>query len=480
MKRNLSMLTDFYEFTMVNGLLEEGKEDTIAYFDLYFRTVPDQGGFAIAAGLEQVIEYIQNLHFTEEDIEYFRSLDIFNEKFLNYLKDFKFTGDLWAIPEGSVVFPNEPLITVKAPSTQCFLLETMMLVTINHQTLIATKANRMVRAAKGRKIIDFGARRAHNADAANYGARASYIGGVVGTSNTYSGKEFGIPALGTMAHSWIMMFDTEYESFKAYAENYPDSTVLLVDTYDTLREGVPNAIKVFDEVLKPQGKRPVGIRLDSGDLAFLSKESRKMLDEAGYEDVEISASSGLDEFKIRELLDQGAEIDTFGVGERLMTSKSHPVFGGVYKLVSLEVDGKEIPKMKHSENVEKITTPCFKNVYRLVDRKTNKAMADLITLHDEEIDDSKELEIFHPTYTWKRKTLKNFKAQKMMEQIFDNGELIYDIPSLDEIIKHREYQVDQMWEEVKRFDRPHLYIVDLSHDLWSIKNDLLYPNGEEE
>lgn len=474
------MLTDFYEFTMVNGLLEEGKEDIIATFDLYFRTVPDQGGFAIAAGLEQVVEYIENLHFDKSDIEYFRSLNIFDEKFISFLEDFEFTGDVWAIPEGSVVFPNEPLITVKAPSIQCFILETMMLLTVNHQTLIATKANRIVRAAKGRKIIDFGARRAHNADAANFGARASFIGGVVGTSNTLAAKEFNIPALGTMAHSWIMMFDSEYDAFKAYAKKYPDSTVLLVDTYDTLREGIPNAIKVFDEVLKPMGKRPVGIRLDSGDLAFLSKEARKMLDAAGYEDVEISASSGLDEFIIRELIDQGAKIDTFGVGERLMTSKSNPVFGGVYKLVSVEIDGEEIPKMKISENVAKITTPCFKNLYRFVDRETGKAKADLITLHEETIDDSKELEIFHPTYTWKRKTLKTFKAVPMMKQIFKDGELIYDLPSLEEIIKYREEQVDEMWEEVKRFDRPHQYIVDLSHDLWSIKHELLYPNGEEE
>lgn len=480
MKRNLSMLTDFYEFTMVNGLLEEGKEDIIATFDLYFRTVPDQGGFAIAAGLEQVVEYIENLHFDKSDIEYFRSLNIFDEKFISFLEDFEFTGDVWAIPEGSVVFPNEPLITVKAPSIQCFILETMMLLTVNHQTLIATKANRIVRAAKGRKIIDFGARRAHNADAANFGARASFIGGVVGTSNTLAAKEFNIPALGTMAHSWIMMFDSEYDAFKAYAKKYLDSTVLLVDTYNTLRQGIPNAIKVFDEVLKPMGKRPVGIRLDSGDLAFLSKEARKMLDAAGYEDVEISASSGLDEFIIRELIDQGAKIDTFGVGERLMTSKSNPVFGGVYKLVSVEIDGEEIPKMKISENVAKITTPCFKNLYRFVDRETGKAKADLITLHEETIDDSKELEIFHPTYTWKRKTLKNFKAVPMMKQIFKDGELIYDLPSLEEIIKYREEQVDEMWEEVKRFDRPHQYIVDLSHDLWSIKHELLYPNGKEE
>ncbi len=472
-ERNLTMLADFYEFTMANGYLEKGMEDVITYFDLYFRKVPDEGGFAIVAGLEQFIDYVEHLEFTEEDIEYFRSKKMFSEKFYTFLEEFTFQCDVWAMPEGRVAFPNEPLITVRGPACQAQLIETMALLSINHQTLIATKANRIVRAAEGRPVMEFGARRAQGADAANFGARAAYIGGVAGSSNTLMDREIGIPALGTMAHSWVMMFPSEYEAFKAYAEVFPDATTLLVDTYNTLKEGVPNAIRVFDEVLKPLGKRPIGIRLDSGDIAYLSKQARVMLDEAGYPDCAIVASNSLDEYTIRDILDQGARLDSFGVGERLITAKSNPVFGGVYKLVAVEDDGVIVPKIKISENVEKITTPGFKTVYRLYDRESGKAEADLICLYDETIDDSGSLEIFHPIHTWKRKTLENFRAVKMIEQIYDSGKLVYNPPELDEVIALRKREVDSLWDEVTRLDRAHIYIVDLSKKLWDIKNDLL-------
>lgn len=470
---NLAMLADFYEFTMANGYLEKNKEDTITYFDLYFRDVPDNGGFVILAGLEQLISYIENLKFSNEDIEYFKKKNIFSQKFIDYLKDFKFEGDIWAMPEGSIAFPNEPLVTVRAPAVQAQLIETMALLCINHQTLISTKANRIVRAADGRAVMEFGARRAQGADAATLGARAAYIGGVNGSSNTLTDKIFGVPALGTMAHSWVMMFENEYEAFKAYAETFPDDTTLLVDTYNTLKEGVPNAIKVFDEVLKPLGKRPKGIRLDSGDIAYLSKQARIMLDEAGYEDCQIVASSSLDEFKIKALINQGAKVDSFGVGERLITSKSSPVFGGVYKLVAIEKNNEIIPKIKISENVEKITTPGFKQIYRLYDNVTKKAEADLICLFDEEIDTSKPLEIFHPVHTWKRKTIENFSVKKLLLPIFKNGKLVYNLPKLDEISNYRKSELNSFWDEIKRFDYPHLYIVDLSLKLWNLKNTLL-------
>ncbi|MDO5688874.1 MAG: nicotinate phosphoribosyltransferase [Tissierellia bacterium] len=471
--RNLSMLADFYEFTMANAYLEKGMGDIITYFDLYFRTVPDESGYAVAAGLEQLVEYIDHLHFSEKDIAYFRSKNMFSEDFLEYLANFEFQCDVWAIPEGTAVFPNEPLITVRGPAVQAQLIETMALICINHQSLIASKASRIVRAAAGRAVMEFGARRAQGADAATLGARAAYIGGVVGTSNTLTDKHYQVPALGTMAHSWVMMFPTEYDAFKAYAEVFPDSVTLLVDTYNTLKEGVPNAIRVFDDVLKPMGKRPVAIRLDSGDIAYLSKQARIMLDEAGYEDCKIVASNSLDEYTIRDVLEQGAKLDSFGVGERLITAKSNPVFGGVYKLVAVEEEGKIIPKIKISENVEKITTPGFKTIYRLYDRKTGKAEADLITLHDEEIDDSKDLEIFHPIHTWKRKTLSNFKARKLHIKVYEQGKRICELPSLEEIVEYQKTEVDSLWEEVTRLDRPHLYIVDLSLKLWEIKDRLL-------
>ena len=471
-ERNLSLLADFYEFTMANGYLKEKVHEHITYFDLYFRSVPDKGGFAIFAGLEQFVKYIENLHFEEDDIEYFKSKGIFSDEFIDYLKNFKFECDVWAMEEGTVVFPNEPLLIVRGPAIQAQMIETMALILINHQTLIATKTNRIVKSADGRAVMEFGSRRAQGADAATIGARAAYIGGVVGSANAYADKLYGVPALGTMAHSWVMMFENEYEAFRAYAETFPDDTTLLVDTYDTLKSGIPNAIKVFDEVLKPMGKRPVGIRLDSGDIAYLSKKARKMLDEAGYEDCKIVASSALDEFKIKDMLDQGAKVDSFGVGERLITSMSHPVFGGVYKLVATEEDGNITPKIKISENVEKITTPGFKQVYRFYDNDDNKAIADLVCLHDEEITDD-EIEIFHPVHTWKRKTLTNFHTKKLLVPIFEKGKLVYELPSLEDIKKNKEREVDTLWEEVQRFEFPHIYIVDLSQKLWEMKNDMI-------
>ena len=398
---------------------------------------------------------------------------MFSEDFLEYLENFEFTCDVWAIPEGTPIFPQLPLVIVRGPIIQAQLIETMVLLTINHQSLIATKANRMVRAAEGRAVVEFGSRRAHSYDSANLGARAAYIGGCAGTANTLTGKDFNIPVAGTMAHSWVQMFPTEYDAFKAYAETYPDNCYLLVDTYNTLKQGVPNAIKVFNEVLLPMGHRPKGIRLDSGDIAYLSKQARKMLDEAGFEDCTIMASSGLDEDTIEALIKQGADVDSFGVGERLITSRSEPVFGGVYKLVAAQYNGELIPKIKVSENVAKITTPGFKQAYRLFDRDTNKAIADVITLHDEVIDDSSDYEIFHPVYTWKRKTVSNFYAKPLLVQIFDKGKLVYDLPDIEDIKSYCKKQVDTLWDEVLRFDKPHEYIVDLSPDLWEIKNRLL-------
>ncbi|MFA7533512.1 MAG: nicotinate phosphoribosyltransferase [Tissierellaceae bacterium] len=471
--KNLTMLADFYEFTMANGYLENGLGDQIAYFDMFFRTIPDGGGFAIMAGVEQLIEYLKNLRFDEEDIAYFESKKMFGKKFLDYLINFEFQCDVWAIPEGTPIFPQEPIVVVRGPVVQAQLIETMVLLTINHQSLIATKANRIVRAANGRTIMEFGSRRAQGYEGAILGARAAYIGGCIGTANTIVDRDFDIPALGTMAHSWVQMFPTELDAFRAYAKIYPDNCTLLVDTYNTLKEGIPNAIKVFDEEIVPRGFRPKGIRIDSGDIAYLSKECRRMLDEAGYPDCSIIASSSLDEYVIRDLLLQGAAIDSFGVGERLITAKSQPVFGGVYKLTTIEEDGKLIPKIKVSENVGKITTPGFKQVYRIFDKTSHKAIADVITLHDEVIDESRPYEIFHPIYTWKRKTLKNFYVRKLLVKIFENGNSIYESPNIHEIKEYCKVQLDLMWDEVKRFDRPHRYFVDLSQKLWDIKDQLL-------
>ncbi len=472
-KHNLTMVMDLYELTMANAYFLEGRKDEIVYFDMFFRKTPDHGSFAIATGLEQLIDYIENFTFYDSDIEYLRSLKLFDESFLEYLSKIRFTGDIWAIEEGTPVFPNEPLVCVRAPLIEAQIIETMLLLSINHQTLIATKANRMVRASKGIPIVEFGARRAHGEDAATLGSRAAYIGGCFGTSNIRAGKKFGIPVFGTMSHSWVQIFDDEYLAFKTYAERYPKSTVLLVDTYNTLKLGVPNAIKVFDEVIKPTGNRPVGIRIDSGDLAYLSKEARKMLDEAGYEDVKIMASNSIDENTIKDLRDQGACIDMYGVGERLITAKSDATFGGVYKLVAVEEGDEIISKIKISDNVEKITNPGVKDVYRLFEKKTGKAIADLLTIKGEVIDESKKYLLFDPVYTWKKTEIQDFEAKKLLVSVYKDGKLVYPRKSIDDIIKNRDMQLSKLWDGVKRVRRPHRYFVDLSKDLWNLKSDLL-------
>ncbi len=477
-KPNLTMLCDFYELTMGNGYFQCGYKDRITYFDVFFRTVPDNGGFAIAAGLEQAVRYIQQLHFDEDDIAYLRGRGIFSEDFLSYLRDFRFTGDIWAVPEGTPIFPREPIMTVRAPAIEAQLVETFLLLTLNHQSLIATKANRVVRAAKGRTVLEFGSRRAQGSDGAILGARAAYIGGCAGTACTVSDQLYGVYAGGTMAHSWVQMFDSQYEAFKAYCEIYPDNPTLLVDTYNTLKSGVPDAIRVFNEVLKPRGLTKCGIRLDSGDMTYLTKKARKMLDDAGWQSCKISVSNSLDEYLIQDLINQGACIDMFGVGERLITAKSEPVFGGVYKLTAVEDEqGNIIPKIKISENVGKITNPHFKKLYRFFGNDTGKAIADYLCVHDEVVDDTKDLEIFDPSATWKRKTVYDFTAKELLVPIFKNGELVYDLPSLDEIQKYCAQQIDTLWDEVKRFDNPHTYYVDLSQKLWDIKYDLLKNNG---
>ena len=471
---NLTMLCDFYELTMGNGYFADGMQDRICYFDIFYRAVPDSGGYAVAAGLEQIVDYVEKLHFDEEDIAYLRSRGIFSEGFLDYLRDFKFTGDIWAIPEGTPIFPMEPIITVRAPAIQAQLVETFLLLIFNHQSLVATKTNRIVRAAEGRVILEFGSRRAQGTDAAISGARAAYIGGCAGTACTISDQLFGVPAGGTMAHAWVQMFDNEYEAFKTYCQTYPTNATLLVDTYNTLKSGIPNAIKAFNEVLKPLGITKCGIRLDSGDLAYLTRKAREMLDEAGWTECKISVSNSLDEYLIQDMLLQGAQIDLFGVGERMITAKSEPVFGGVYKLVAIEEpDGTVIPKIKVSENVEKITIPHFKKVYRLYGRDTGKAIADYITVHDETVDDTKGLTIFDPMATWKRKDVHNFEARELLVPIFKNGKRVYDCPPLEEIKAYCAQQVDTLWDEVKRFDYPHKYYVDLSDKLWDIQQCLL-------
>lgn len=472
-KNNYTMLTDFYEFTMANGFWREGFRDRTAYFDMFFRKIPDDGGFAIMAGVGQLIEYLKNLSFSAEDIDYLRSKGIFCEEYLKYLEDFKFCCDVWAVPEGTPIFPHEPIVVVRGPVVQAQLVETMILLTVNHQSLIATKTNRIVRAAQGRPVMEFGSRRAQGYNAAILGARAAYIAGCVGTACTISDRDYGVPALGTMAHSWVQLFDSEYDAFRAYAQSYPDGCTLLVDTYNVLKSGVPNAIKVFDEVLKPMGKRPCGIRIDSGDITYLSKKCRKMLDDAGYPDCPIVASNSLDEYIIRDMIMQGAKIDSFGVGERLVTSKSEPVFGGVYKLAAVEKDGEIVPKIKISENVEKITTPGFKQVYRLYSRENSAAIADVITLHDEIIDDTAPYEIFDPEHTWKRKTVTDFYARPLLKQIFREGSCVYDNPSLEALREYCRIEVDGLWDEVKRFENPHTYYVDLSQKLWDMKYGLL-------
>lgn len=471
-ERNLTMLVDFYELTMGNGYLKNGLGDKIVYFDLFFRRVPDKGGFAIFAGLEQVIEYIKKLKFTEDDIAYLESKGIFSSDFLEYLRNFEFKCDVWSVPEGTPVFPGEPLLTVRGPVIQAQFIETMLLLIVNHQSLIAAKANRIVRAAQGRPVMEFGSRRAQGGDGAIYGARAAFIGGCAGTASTLSDRKFGVPAMGTMAHSWIQLFESELEAFRAYAKCYPESCTFLVDTYNVLKSGVPNAITVFRELDKI-GYRPGAIRIDSGDIAYLAKCARKMLDDAGFSDCRIIASNSLDEYIIRDLLDQGAPIDSFGVGERLVTSKSEPVFGGVYKLTAVEDSGKIIPKIKLSENITKITNPGYKKVYRIFCRKTGKALADVVTLADEQIDSTKPYVIFDPEFTYKKKTLVDFEAKELQIPVFKNGRCVYESPDVNAVKKYAQQQLTLIWDEIKRFENPHKYYVDLSAKLWNMKQSLL-------
>ena len=476
--RNLTMLCDFYELTMGNGYFVKGMQDKIVYFDAFYRQNPDNGGFAVVAGLEQIVEYINNLRFDEDDISYLRSKNCFSEEFLQYLADFKFTGDIWAIPEGTIVFPGEPLLTVRATAIQAQFVETYILMILNHQSLIATKAARITRASKGRAVSEFGSRRAQGADAAILGARAAYIGGCGSTACTISDEVYGVPAGGTMAHSWVQMFDTEYEAFRTYCEVYPHNATLLVDTYNVIESGIPNAIRAFNEVLKPQGITKCGIRIDSGDITYLTQKVRKMLDDAGWTECRIVISNSLDEYLIRELIRQGACVDAFGVGERLITAKSDPVFGGVYKLCAVEDDmGRIIPKIKISENVGKITTPHFKKLYRLRGRDTGKAEADLICLHDETVDDTKPIELFDPEHIWKRKILENYTATELLVPVFKGGKQVYKLPKLEEIRAHCKAEIEGMWDEVRRFNNPHNYYVDLSEKLWKLKQEMLLNKG---
>ena len=472
--RNLTMLVDFYELTMGNGYFNQGLKDKIAYFDMFFRRVPDGGGYCIMAGVEQLIEYLKNLKFTDDDITYLRDKNLFSDEFLNYLRDFDFCCDVWAVPEGNPVFPSEPLVTVRGPVIQAQFLETMILLTVNHQTLIATKANRICRAAEGRPVMEFGSRRAQGYDGAIYGARAAIIGGCSSTACTLSDRMFNIPAVGTMAHSWVQLYDTEYDAFKAWAEIYPDDCVLLIDTYNVIKSGIPNAIKTFDEILKPLGKRPKGVRIDSGDITYLTKKCRQMLDDAGYEDCNIVISNSLDEHIIKDVLDQGACIDSFGVGERLITAKSEPVFGGVYKLVALENGNEIIPKIKISENDEKITNPGFKKIVRIFDKNSHKALADLIALRDEKINEEEPIVLFNPIHTWKRKKFKNYYVKELQVPIFEKGKCVYESPSVLDIKEFAKTETDKLWPEVLRFENPHTYYVDLSQNLWSLKQSLLH------
>ena len=473
-KNNYTMMTDFYELTMANGYFEAGKKDEICYFDVFYRTIPDKAGYAICAGLEQVIDYINELHFDAEDIAYLRSKNCFSDGFLDYLSNFKFQGDIYAMPEGTPIFPNEPFMIVKGNAIEAQFIETFVLSELNHQTLIATKTNRIVRAAQGKTISEFGARRAHGAEAAVLGARAAYIAGCHTSSNTQADLTYNVPASGTMAHAWVQMFGDELEAFKQYCRIYPDNALLLVDTYDVIKSGIPNAIKAFNEVLLPLGKRPKGIRLDSGDIAYLSKKCRQMLDKAGFEDCKIFASNSLDEYIIRDLLFQGAKIDAFGVGERLITSKSNPVFDGVYKLAAVEdKEGNIVPRIKISENVGKITTPHFKKLYRFFSKENHKAEADLLSVYDEELDFTKPFELFDPVDTWKRKVLDDYEVVELLKPIFIKGELVYDLPTIEEIRAYCLEQVESLWDEVKRFENPHNYYVDLTQKLWDIKRQLL-------
>ena len=471
--RNLTMMTDLYQLTMMYGYFKKGMAGNKAVFDLFFRDTKANSSYAVMAGTESIVEYINDLHFSENDVAYLRSLNLFDESFLSVLRKLHFTGEIYAMEEGTLVYPYEPLVRVIAPIMEAQLVETALLNLVNHQTLIATKASRVCYAAKGDAVMEFGLRRAQGPDAGNYGARAAVVGGCCGTSNVLTGQLFNIPILGTHAHSWVMSFPTELDAFRAYADIFPGNCLLLVDTYDTLRSGVPNAITVFNE-LRSRGYEPAGIRLDSGDLAYLTKKARKMLDEAGFEDCAIVASNSLDEYIIRDMLLQGAQIDSFGVGERLITASSAPVFGGVYKLCAVENnDGTMIPKIKISENVAKVTIPGPKKLWRLYDNETGKAIADLITLDDEVVDETKPYELFDRDFTWKRKIVENYTARPLLQRLFDKGKCVYDYPKLDDVRDYCREQVDTLWDEVLRFEKPHNYYVDLSQKLWDLKDSLL-------
>ncbi len=472
-KRNLTLLTDFYQLTMMNGYLKHKDKEEVAVFDVFFR----QNGFitySIVGGLEQVVDYILNLHFDEEDINYLKGLNVFDQEFLDYLKDFKFTGDVYAVPEGTVIFPGEPILTVKAPVMQAQLVETAILNIMNFQTLIATKAAKICYSAKGDAVMEFGLRRAQAPDAGVYGARAAIIGGCSSTSNVLAGQMFGVPVSGTHAHSWVMNFEDEYTAFMEYAKKYPDKCTLLVDTFDTLKQGVPNAIKVFDW-LKANGHKPVGIRLDSGDLSYLSKKARVMLDNAGHTDVKICASGDLDEYSIYSLKNQGAKIDLWGVGTKLITSADMPALGGVYKLCAIiDKNGVVTPKIKISETVEKITNPGIKNTYRIYDKETGKAEADMIYLRSEEpIDQTKPLVLTHPTERWKKIKFENYYVKSLQVDVIKDGKLVYKLPSLSEIKRHAKEELESFWDEYKRLDKPHIYKVDLSDGLYELKKEML-------
>ncbi len=479
-ERNFTLLCDYYELTMSNGYFRLGEGERNVYFDVFYRTVPDGGGFAIFAGLEQIIDYVKNLHFSEEDIAFLRKKNQFDEGYLEYLKGFRFTGDIYSVEEGTPIFPYEPVMTIRAPAAEAQILETFVLLTFNHQSLVATKANRIVRAAEGRAISEFGSRRAHGADGAILGARAAYIGGCGSTACTLSDAKYGIPSTGTMAHSWVQMFPDEYSAFRKYCELYPENATLLIDTYDVMHSGLPNAIRAIKEVLLPKGIHRFAVRLDSGDLAYLTKKIRKILDAEGLFECRIIATNSLDENIIRDLIAQGAKVDAFGVGERLITAKSDAVFDGVYKLAAVEDDqGNVIPRIKISENVAKITNPSYKKLYRIFDRETGKAIADYITLYDEVIDESKPLTLFDPAATWKKKTVTDYIAYPLHKEIFKNGECVYKTPSIHEIKKKCEKEVESLWDEVKRFENPHRYYVDLSEKLWQLKHDMLNEKRSE-
>ncbi len=470
---DIASITEIYELTEANGYFMSGKAEETAYFDLYFRKVPDKGGFAVFAGLAQIVDAIKNFKFNDEILDYLKNEKQFSDDFIDYLRNFKFTCDIWAVPEGTPIFPNEPVIKVRGPIIQAQLLEPILLIYMNSQSLIATKANRLVRAAKGTAVAEFGTRRARSFDEAVFGSRAAYIGGCIGTSAAFQSKEFGIPGFNAMIHSWVESFDSEYEAFCEYARLYPDDCTFVVDTYDTIKSGIPNAIKAFDDVLKPMGKRPVSIRIDSGDITYLSKKARKMLNEAGYPDCGIAASNSLDEYIISDMVSQGAKIDCFIVGERLINCASSPLFSGVYKMCAIEKDEKIIPKINLSENVSKISTPHSKMLYRLFDRDSGKAIADVLTLEDETIDETKTFTLFDPDFTWKRKEVENFVARKLLLPVFLKGECVYKEKELSDIREYCSEQIDTLWEEVKRFENPHSYYVDLSDKLWQIRRDLI-------